>query len=347
VRVFCSKCKPAIVLGLAGLLVGCGAASDSSADGGNEAFYTGRVITYLVGSKPGGGYDTYARLIARHMQKYLPGSSIRVKNVPGAGSIVAANQLGIAPPDGLTIGTFNSGLFYSQLQYDGALQTNLGDFSWIGTAAVNERVMILSTRSRFRSIAAMQAAAEPALFGASAIGSAARNDALILRHILGMPIKIVTGLSGNDSQMSMMRGDIDGAFGSYSSYRAFLARGDGKILLRLGGGRDLEKLLAVTAEGMDKKQARDLLELIDSIAHLGRITVAPPNVSASRLAVLRDAYDRALRDPELLADARRLDLPVEPLSGAEVAARAAAILDQPAELRELIREITRPEHSRQ
>jgi len=327
-------------------LAGCGVGSDSAVDGGDEAFYAGRVITYLVGSKPGGGYDTYARLIARHMQKYLPGSSIRVKNVPGAGSIVAANQLGIAPPDGLTIGTFNSGLFYSQLQGGGGLQTDLGAFSWIGTAAVHERIMVVSATSRYRSLEAMQTAAEPVLFGAASIGSAARNDALILRHILGIPIRIVTGLSGNDSQMSMMRGDIDGAFGSYSSYRSFIVRGDGKVLLKIGGGQDLEIVLAATAESINKEQARDLLELIDSIANLGRITAAPPNVSAGRLAVLRDAYDRALHDPAFLADAERLDLPVEPLSGAEVAARAVAILSQTAELRELIREITRPEQSR-
>lgn len=341
-----SRCKPELVVGFAILLAGCGAADDSTARHVDGQFYAGRVITYLVGSKPGGGYDTYARLVARYMQKYLPGARIRVKNVPGAASIVAANQLGIAPPDGLTIGTFNSGLFYSQLLGDGGLQSDLGSYSWIGKAAVNERVMLVSRKSRFQSIGAMRGATEPVLFGAASIGSAARNEALILGHILGIPIRIVTGFSGNDSQMSLMRGEIDGAFGSYSSYRSFIARGDGKLLLTIGRGQEMTELLQEAVGDARDKQARDLLRLIDSVANLGRVTAAPPNVPAQRLAVLRDAYARALSDPGFLADAERLDLPVEPLSGVEVAARAAAILDQPAQLRELIRDITRSGQSR-
>ncbi len=335
-----------LVTAFAILLVGCGTADDSPAQSIDERFYVGRVITYLVGSKPGGGYDTYARLVARYMQKYLPGARVRVRNVPGAGSIVAANQLGIAPPDGLTIGTFNSGLFYSQLLGDGGLQLDLGTYSWVGKAAVNERVMVVSAKSRFQSIEAMRAATEPVLFGAASIGSAARNEALILRHILGIPISIVTGLSGNDSQMSMMRGEIDGAFGSYSSYSSFIARGDGKLLLKIGRGQELTEWLTEAAGRASDEQARDLLELMDSVANLGRVTAAPPNVAADRLALLREAYDRALSDPEFLADAKRLDLPVEPMPGAEVAARAAAILNQPAELRELIQQITRSGQSR-
>ena len=259
---------------------------------------------------------------------------------------MAANQLGIARPDGLTIGTFNSGLFYSQLQGNDGLKTDLRKVSWIGKAATTERVLVVPARSDFQTIEAMQAADRTLLFGASAIGSAARNEALILRHLLGIPISIVTGFSGNDSQMSLMRGEIDGAFGSYSSYRAFLDRGDGRVLLTVGDRLQIEEIMRLVPNDVASDQARELLSLIDSVATLGRLTAAPPNVPDERLDVLRLAYERTLSDPELLAEARRGNLPVAPMSGEEVAIRARAILGQSVEMRALVARLTQPESGR-
>ncbi|MCL6594027.1 MAG: hypothetical protein K6T31_08635, partial [Alicyclobacillus sp.] len=107
------------------------------------AFYNGKTVTLVVATGPGGGYDTYGRLLATYMQKYLPGSTVIVKNVPGAGHIVGANYIYEAKPDGLTLGTFNTGLIISQLTQEKGIKFDLRKFTWIGNAAADTRVLIL------------------------------------------------------------------------------------------------------------------------------------------------------------------------------------------------------------
>src|SRR5258706_5661380 len=118
----------------------------------DTTLFKGKTITYIVATGPGGGYDSYGRLIARYLQKHLPGSRVIVRNVPGAGHIVGANMIYAAKPDGLTIGMFNTGLIYDQLlKRDGGL-FDLTQFSWIGKAADYKRALMTSNTSRFMDI---------------------------------------------------------------------------------------------------------------------------------------------------------------------------------------------------
>ncbi|MCZ6893009.1 MAG: tripartite tricarboxylate transporter substrate-binding protein, partial [Gammaproteobacteria bacterium] len=138
--------------------------------GPDAEFFAGKTITYIVATKPGGGYDTYARLIAEFLERHLPVTKVLVKNLPGAGHIIGANKLYVAKPDGLTIGTFNTGLIYAQLIGREGVRFDLRDLGWIGAAARDARVVVLGSGSEFRTVADLRRAPGPILFGASGVG---------------------------------------------------------------------------------------------------------------------------------------------------------------------------------
>ena len=134
-----------ILAGVALLLTGASAAATAAESA--QDFYKGKTISYIVATSPGGGYDTYGRLVARYMNKYLPGSKIIIRNLPGAGHVIGANTIYASRPDGLTIGTFNTGLIYLQLLHESGVRFDLAKMSWIGKAASDTRVLVLSKSS--------------------------------------------------------------------------------------------------------------------------------------------------------------------------------------------------------
>ena len=127
----------------------------------DNAMFKGKTITYIVATSPGGGYDTYGRLVAEYMQKYLPGSTFIVKNVPGAGHLVGANSIYASRPDGLTIGTFNTGLIYNQLVGLEGVRFDLTKMSWIGKAGSDPRVFLIAQQSPIKTFAELQASTTP------------------------------------------------------------------------------------------------------------------------------------------------------------------------------------------
>src|SRR5919108_4984612 len=145
-----------------------------------DSFYDGKTVTYIVATNPGGGYDTYGRLVAKYMEKHLPGTKFVVKNVPGAGHIVGANTIYASKPDGLTIGSFNTGLIYSQLLKREGIQFDLAKMSWIGKASDDLRALVLGTNSGFKSFDEAVKAKQPLKLAAAGLGSAAYVDTKIL-----------------------------------------------------------------------------------------------------------------------------------------------------------------------
>lgn len=299
-------------------------------------YFRGKTINYIVASKPGGGYDIYARLIASFMEKYLPETKIRIKNVPGAGGLVAVNRLNVSAPNGLTISTFNTGVVYSQLLEREGVNFDLGDLSWIGKATSTTRVLVLSARSGFESLAHMRGAGEPALFSTSGVGSASYIETILVTQLLGINSRIVPGYSGNDSQLAMMRGEIDGAIASLSAIREFTESGHARMLLVVSGDAALPPGVPFASALVDTAQATSAFQLIDTIAGLGRLTAAPPGVPAGRLEVLRDAYRMALQDPGFLSQAAALQLHIAPAFGDAVAQAFDMVLSNAGEKRALL-----------
>ncbi len=198
-------------------LVASQAAAQTGAD-----FYKGKTINYIVASAAGGGYDLYGRLVAEFMQKHLPGTTIIVKNVPGAGHLVGANTLYASKPDGLTIGTFNTGLIYNQLigakAYASTSRRCRGSARPLRSHVSSSCAQI----SRSRIFADLQNYKGTMNFATSGPGSASYVETVTLAKALKLPAKILTGYNGIADQLAMRRGEIGGMMGALSSFEAFV-----------------------------------------------------------------------------------------------------------------------------
>ena len=326
---------PALGALLGAFLLGAPAQAASATD-----FFKGKTLVYIVATSPGGGYDTYARLIAKYMEKYLPVSKIIVKNVPGAGHIIGANQLYAAKPDGLTIGTFNTGLIYAQLLKREGIKFDLAKFTYLGKAAADPRTITISTKSDIKSLDDLKMAKEPVKFAAAGPGSSAYNEIKMLNGALGLNIKLITGYRGQEGEMAMMRGEVAGQMASLSSMLPFVKNGFGRIILQIGGGPSPELgNVPIAADIITEGQGKAIVALIGSQAELARLTAAPPGVPADRAQALIDAYRSALEDPELRAAAKKLGRPIEPLYGEDVAKRIEAALNQSPETMALVKSV--------
>jgi len=292
--------------------------------------FAGKTITYIVSTGPGGGYDTYGRLTARYMQKYLPGSRFVVKNVPGAGHIVGANTISAARPDGLTIGTFNTGLVYDQLLKRPGVRFDLTKMSWIGKASNDTRAVMVSKKSTYKSFDEILQAKAPVKFAASGIGSAAYIETRILQDALHVPIQIVPGYNGNEAELAMLRNEVAAEIGTANSLEQFVANGNGYFALTISETADLPTVPKATAYAKDDR-SKKLVALVSTLSHIGRLTVGPPGIPPATLAVLRQALTSALKDQEFLAEAKKLDLPIVPADGAQVDNLIKQILNQSPE----------------
>lgn len=302
---------------------GAGQGSQASA----QAFFRGRTITYIVATSPGGGYDTYGRLVARYMNKYLPGTKIIVRNLPGAGHVIGADTIYAAKPDGLTIGTFNTGLIYMQLLQAPGVRFDLTRMSWIGKAASDPRVLVMSRKSGITNVRQLlDPEKPPTVLFAAGMGSAGYLDTRLAAVAIHLNVRLIPGYGGSEGTMSMLRGETEGTIGSASSYSQFVKQGEGSYLLQFGGPRGGSIPHAMPFASTP--EAKKLLSLIAAESEVSRLTAGPPGIPADRLELLRRVYLEALGDPGFQAQARKMDAPVEPLGGPQV----QQVIDQALQL---------------
>ena len=304
-----------------------------SALAADASFYEGKTVTYIVATDPGGGYDTYGRLIARYMQKYLPGSRFVVRNVPGAGNIIGTNLIYTSRPNGLTIGMFNSGLIYNQLMGTQGIRFDLTKMSWVGKASNQIRVMVIGTNSGFNSFDEMLRAAEPVKFSSPGVGSAGYLDSRILDAIFPQfDIQTIPGFDGAEGELSMMRGEIHAQVAIASSLEQFVENGNGYFGLAMSPmAREVLPDIALATDYVSDPQSLRLLGLLEALSDLGRLTSGPPGIPADVLAVLREAHRQAISDPDLLAEAMQINIPINAGTGDYVEMRINEVLDQTPE----------------
>lgn len=330
-------------LTFAGLALGLAMVSVGQAQAAADAnFYRGKTINYIVATGPGGGYDTYGRLIARFMTKYLPGSRILVRNVPGAGHIIGANTIYAARPDGLTVGMFNTGLIYNQLMNLPGVRFDLNKMSWVGKASNEIRVMVVSTKSGFKSIDDMLKAKTPVKFAAAGVGSAAYLDTRILDFMLPIDIQTVSGFDGAEGELSMMRGEVVAQVGIASSFEQFVKNKHGFFALAMSPAAHaaLPNVPQASAYVHDEN-SKKLLALLDALSDLGRLTVGPPGMQPDVLKVLQDAHWKAVHDPELVTEAKKLNIPIDVGTGDFVARRIREALNQSPQTVALLKQAAR------
>lgn len=298
-------------------------------------FFNDKTVNYIVATDAGGGYDTNGRLVAEFMQKHLPGSTFVVRNMPGAGQLVGTNYIYGSAADGLTIGTFNTGLIYSQLIEDPGIRFDLSQMSWIGKVAADPRVILVSTQSGIEDFEDLMALEAPVKFATCGVGCASMLESTMLISSIGLPIELVTGYNGNDDQLALRRGEVAGIIGSRSSFEQFVAEGHGHFIAQIGGSQsDVPQLSSL----VDGDVALRAIGLVESQGSLARLTAGPPGIPQDRLDALRAAYSAAVSDPEFLARAEKLGLPVDPLVGEDVADAVVRGLSQTPEMVTFLKE---------
>lgn len=294
----------------------------------DSTMFRGKNITYIVSTGPGGGYDTYGRLLVRYLQKYLPGSRIIVRNVPGAGHIVGANTIYASRADGLTFGTFNTGLIYDQLLGRSGVKFDLTKFTYLGKAADDTRAVVISSKSGLKSFEDIVNSKTPVKFAAAGIGSAAYIETRILQNTLHVPIQIVPGFDGNEGELSMLRNEVGAIVGTANSLEPFVNNKGGFFALAITENDALAGIPKAMAYAKDD-EAKRLLTLISTLSTIGRVTAGPPGMQADTVAVLREAVMKAMSDPDFVAEGRKLGLALDPAPGDKVEAMVKAALNQP------------------
>ncbi len=317
-------------------------------------FYKGRQITLIVGYGPGGGYDVYGRLVARHLGRFIPGEPVVVvQNMPGAGSLVAVNHLyNSAVKDGTVIATFAR-----EMPMLGILGGNANAkfdprrFTWLGSASSSEEDAILMFARKDAPVQRIEDAvgdnARELVLGATGQGAAGNDWAILLRELLGLKLRIVAGYpDSNGIFLAVERGEVQGRSLDYSAVRSsrpqWLAPdSEVRVVLQFGRpGRHKDLPAVPTARDLARKEfARRLIDVADLSNTLARPFAAPPGVPAERAKAIQAAFVAATRDAHFAAEAEKMRIEISPISGDEVLARIERLAASPVDLLDYLRKL--------
>jgi tripartite-type tricarboxylate transporter receptor subunit TctC len=301
-----------------------GAALSTPAAAG-EGFYAGKTLEILVSSGVGAdSYDALSRLVARHIGRHLPGGpNVIVQNMPGAGGILAANQLyAVAPRDGTVIGMLDESISEDQLFKVPALKADVTRMNWIGRIISNNAVLVAWHSAAVKKID--DAYADPLIVCST--GSASQLRWTMLRRLLGLKLKLVTGYKGTgDGLVAMERGEVEALSMPWTVFRVIRADWlrDRKVNVLLQTGLDRAAELPAVPRLVDlarTDEERQVLQLFSQPEKVGRSLTAPPGLPPQRVAELRSAFTATLNDPAFLADAARMRIDLSPLPGDQLQA---------------------------
>jgi tripartite-type tricarboxylate transporter receptor subunit TctC len=336
------------ILFLFGFAVVAGAAQESS-----QEFFKGQSIRLLVGNSAGGAMDDWARFIAQHLGKHIPGQpDIVVQNMPGAGGITAANYIfNIAKPDGLSLGIVNPALYSDQLIKSKEVRFDWPKFAWIGSPERIDQVLFIRTDFPAKNLDEMRNSTEPARCAATARAGLAYFLPKLLEDGLGIKINMVLGYGGGgEMNLAMEKGEIHCRAGTVSAYvareptRTWIKKGFVRALVQSGAKRhaklpDVPTFYELMEAGRVPEATKGLARVLLSSGDLGRPIIGPPATPADRVRMLRDAFSKALNDPALIADAQKRRWDLDPTSGAELEAAAKEIMVQPPEVIERMKKL--------
>lgn len=305
------------------------------------SYFEGKTITLIVGYPPGGGYDRYARLYAKYLPNHIPGKpTIVVQNMPGGGSITAANHLyTIAKPDGLTFGTFNNALVLAQLTKVEGVRFDLNKYSWLGSLASDATVLTVRSDLPYKTVEELRKAKEPVIFGATGVADTSYVFPFFLKEFANFNFKMVTGYSGSAAIMlAVERKEVDGRAGSYASLKPFMDRGLVRPIIRSRVASPETKSLRLDEDLATTPKGKALMAIRTAPTFIYRPYVAPPGTSAEALKILREAFTKVSADKELLAEANKGNLPIDYADAEECLKIIREVLNQPPET---VQEITK------
>jgi tripartite-type tricarboxylate transporter receptor subunit TctC len=317
-------------------------------------FYQGKSIKLVVGSPAGSNYDQYGRLIAPYLSKHIAGNpEVVVQNVGGAGSVIAANQVyRVAAPDGLTLVSILPAIYLDQLVGRKEVQFDYAKFSWIGSTDRSNNLVIMRADTPYKTMHDVRGAAQAPKCAATGTGSIAYYMPKLLEETIGTKLDVVTGYPGGpDMDLAVERGEaqcraftLTAFLSNREPYLSWRKNRFVRVLVQTGSKRDprlpeVPTLNELMDEYKTPESSRRLAKLVLASGDLGRPIMGPPGVPMDRVKILRQAFMKALNDPELLAIAEKQNLEIEPTSGEELEALAKEVMTQPAEVVERMKKL--------
>jgi tripartite-type tricarboxylate transporter receptor subunit TctC len=316
-------------------------------------FYKSKQIRIVVGASAGAASDLYARVVAHHLPKQIPGKpDIIVQNMPGGGSITAANYVySVAKPDGLTLGAVTAPIYFAQLLGRKEVQFDWGKFTWIGTPEENDELFFLRSDQPYKMLLDLRQASEPPRCGASGVGSTGFYIPKLLEEIFSLKINMVTGYPGAaDVDVAVeknevhCRGTTISAFFGREPGRTWAKNGFVRFLVQTGDRRNHRLPNTPTIwELMEQEKVTEankrLARVVLGPGAFGRPILATPGIPSDRVKMLRDAYNHMLKDPDFLADANKRQWEINPISGEKLEALAKEVINQPPEIIERMKKV--------
>ncbi|HMH50083.1 MAG TPA: tripartite tricarboxylate transporter substrate-binding protein [Candidatus Acidoferrum sp.] len=290
-------------------------------------FFEGKTVRIVVGFSAGGGYDTYSRAIARYFGRHIPGKpTVIVENMPGAGSMIAANHLyKIAKPDGLTIGNFAGGLVLAQVLGQPGIEFDARKLPWLGVPSREVCVCALTKASGVTSVATWMATAKPVKLGGVGPGTSTDDAPRVLAASIGLPIQLVRGYKGTaEIRLAAESGEVAGGCWQWesvkSTWRQGLESGEVNVVLQIARKPLADLPNVPLASSLAKTdEARQIITAgVIVPTEIGRLYALPPGTPADRVQALRTAWTETMRDPEFVAEAKRSKLEIDAMDGDEL-----------------------------
>ena len=309
-------------------------------------FYQSKTISIIVGTKTGDVYDLYPRLVAQFWSKYIPGNpNIIIQNVPGAASLIAANQVyNIAKPDGLTLGAIYPALYFDQLIKKPEVKYDWAKIPWIGSTVKSNQLLYMRADTPYKSVEDVRKAATAPKCGSTGVASTGYYMPKLMEEVLGAKFDIVSGYqSGQDIDLAVERGELQCRAFTITAYFArepFISwrkRNFTNVLIQTGVKRDSRiKDTPTIYELMDRYKTSDagrkLTKVILASGDFGRPIVATPGIPGDRLKLLRDTFDKTLSDAAFLAEAEKQRLEIDPTRWDEMESLAKDVMKTPPDV---------------
>lgn len=312
-------------------------------------FYKGKQLTILVGYGAGGGYDTNTRLLAKHFAKHIPGNpTIVVQNMPGAGSMKVANYLfNAAPKDGTTLGVFAASTALEPLFGNDKAKYDPREFAWIGSMHQDTASLAIweGAGQGIKTLDDMlelqkKGTLKEVLFGATSPAAITAQHPLVIKNYFDLPIKVIYGYKGTkDVSLAMERGEVHGSGGMFESsvkgaFASKIKSGDMAIFVQFGPDKAVPYFGDATRlyDRLKSPEDRQVMDVIFRQTQLARPLAAPPGTPKDRVDALRTAMLDTLKDPELIADADKIKVDFDPMSGQEAQALLDKFYDTPKPL---------------
>jgi tripartite-type tricarboxylate transporter receptor subunit TctC len=333
--------RRASLAAISGALI-AGAASQAPAQT-PEQFYKGKSLDFVIGYPPGGSNDTFGRLVARHLGKYIPGKpNIIPKNTPGAGSFLAVNQIfNVAPKDGSVIGIGAPTLALDEKLGTQGVRFKTAEMSWIGRVDSLINIVFTWKTSPVKTFADATKI-ESTLSGTGA-GSTVSIYPTVMNNVFGTKFKLVMGYKGsNEAMLAVERGEVEGHSTSWTALKVahpdWIRDGSVSVLVQFALNRHPELPDIPTAVDLARNdEERAIMRAIMNAAEVGTAFFTTPGVPADRLVALRRAFDAAMKDPDLLSEAQKMRVAVSPMTGEDLQKLVAEVSNLSPELLEKVR----------